>query len=83
MRHGVTRKRSTQRLKHRGNLFRKKLQIKGVSFNSRLKAFWIIGQRKAFYGQKISGSSCARKENVDIDILIKSMVTEKPYDLSE
>ena len=29
-RHGVTRKRSTKRLKHTGNLFRKKLQLTGV-----------------------------------------------------
>ena len=29
-RHGVTRKRSTKRLKHRGNLFRKNLQLIGV-----------------------------------------------------
>ena len=30
-RHGVTRKRSTKRLKDTGNLFRKKEQLKGVS----------------------------------------------------
>ena len=30
MRHGVTRKRSTKRLKHTGNLFRKNLQLKDV-----------------------------------------------------
>ena len=29
-RHGVTRKRSTKRLKHTGNLFRKNLQLKDV-----------------------------------------------------
>ena len=29
----------------------------------------IIGQRKAFYRQRIPESSCARKETVDIDIL--------------
>ena len=29
-RHGVTRKRSTKRLKHIKNLFRKNLQLKGV-----------------------------------------------------
>ena len=34
---GVTRKRSTERLKHTGNLFRKNLQL-NVSVNSRLKA---------------------------------------------
>ena len=29
----------------------------------------IIGQRKAFYRQRIPESSCVRKETVDIDIL--------------
>ena len=32
----------------------------------------IIGQRKAFYGQRIPESSSARKETVDIDILVTS-----------
>ena len=36
-RSGVTRKRSTKRLTHTGNLFRKNLQL-NVSVNSRLKA---------------------------------------------
>ena len=40
--------------------------------NSRLKATKIIGQRKAFYRQRIPESSCARKETVDIDILATS-----------
>ena len=30
MRHGVTRKRSTKRLEHTGNLFRKNIQLKDV-----------------------------------------------------
>ena len=30
MRHGVTRKRSTERLKHAGNQFRENLQLKDV-----------------------------------------------------
>ena len=30
MRYGVTRKRSTKRLRHTGNLFRMNLQLKGV-----------------------------------------------------
>ena len=41
-----------------------------MSVNSRLKAIQIIGQRKAFYRQRIPESSCARKETVDIDILV-------------
>ena len=40
--------------------------------NSRLKVTKIIGQRKAFYRQRIPESSCARKETVDIDTLITS-----------
>ena len=43
-----------------------------MSVNSRLKATKIIGQRKAFYKQRIPGSSCVRKETVDIDIHVKS-----------
>ena len=48
--------------------------------NSRLKATKIIGQRKAFYRQRIPESSYARKETVDIDILVTKhlgIVTEK------
>ena len=41
-----------------------------MSVNSRLKANKIIGQRKAFYRQRILESSCTRKETVDIDILV-------------
>ena len=43
-----------------------------MSVNSRLKPTKIIGQRKAFYRQRIPESSCARKEIVDIDILVTS-----------
>ena len=43
-----------------------------MSVNSRLKATKIIGQRKAFYRQRIPEFSCARKETVDIDILATS-----------
>ena len=53
MRHGVTRKGSTKRLKHRGNLFRKNLQLKDIC-NSRLKPTKIIGHTKAFYMQRIT-----------------------------
>ena len=65
--HRVTSERSTKRLKHTGNLFRKNLQSEYV--NSGMKVTKIIGQRKAFYRQN---SSCARKETVDIDILVTS-----------
>ena len=40
-----------------------------MSVDSRLKNTKIIGQRKAFYRQRIPESSCARKKIVDIDIL--------------
>ena len=43
-----------------------------MSINSRLKATKIIGQRKAFYRQINPKSSCARKETVDIVILVTS-----------
>ena len=43
-----------------------------MSVNSRLKATNIIGQRKAFYRQRIPEFSHARKEIVDIDILLAS-----------
>ena len=40
--------------------------------NSRLKATKIIGQRNAFYRQRIPESSCVRKETLNIDILVRS-----------
>ena len=64
-------KETQQKLKHTGNLFRKNLQLK-MSVNSRLKVTKIIGQRKAFIRQRIPESSIARKETVDIDILLTS-----------
>ena len=43
-----------------------------MSVNARLKATKIMGQRKAFYRQRIPESSCARKETVGIDTLVTS-----------
>ena len=43
-----------------------------MSVNSGLKATKIIGQGKAFYRQTIPEFSCAKKETVDIDILVTS-----------
>ena len=43
-----------------------------MSVNFTFKAIYNIGQRKAFYKQRIPESSCARKETVDIGILITS-----------
>ena len=42
------------------------------TFNSRLKATEIIGQRKSFYEQRIPEPSYVKKETVDIDILVTS-----------
>ena len=43
-----------------------------VSVDPKLKAIYIIAQRKAFFKQRIPESSFARKETVDIDILVTS-----------
>ena len=43
-----------------------------VSVNSRLEAIEIIGQRKAFYRQRIPDYSCTKKNTFDIDILVTS-----------
>ena len=43
-----------------------------MSVNSRLKATWVMVQRKAFYRQRIPGSGSVRKETVDIVILVTS-----------
>ena len=43
-----------------------------MSVNFGLKATKIIGQRKAFYRQRIPGFSYVRKEAVYIDILVRS-----------
>ena len=50
----------------------KKITAYRISVNSRIKATKIIGQKKAFYRQRIPESSRARKETVDIDILVTS-----------
>ena len=43
-----------------------------MSVNSRLKATKIIGQRKAFYRQRIPEPNSTKKETVDIDVLVTS-----------
>ena len=43
-----------------------------MSVNSGLKATKIIGKRKAFHRKRIPESSHAKKETVDIDILVTS-----------
>ena len=48
-----------------------------MSINSRLNTTKIIGQRKAFYKQRISGSSCAKKETIDIDVLVTSGIGDR------
>ena len=48
-----------------------------MSVNSGLKDTKIIGQRKAFYRQRIPVFSCVRKETVEIDILVTSRNGER------
>ena len=48
-----------------------------MSVNSRLKATKIIGRKKAFYRQRIPESNCARKETVDLDIIVTSKNGER------
>ena len=48
-----------------------------MSVNSRLKTTKIIGQRKAFYRQRIPESSSARKETIDMDNLVTSRNGDK------
>ena len=48
-----------------------------VSVDSRPTAIQIVGQGKAFYGQRIPESSCAKKGNVNIDILVISRNGDK------
>ena len=48
-----------------------------MSVNSRIKATEIIGQRKAFYRQRIPESSCARKETVEMRILVTSTNSDR------
>ena len=43
-----------------------------MSVNSGLKAAQIIGQRKTYYRHRIPEFSRARKETIDIDILVTS-----------
>ena len=43
-----------------------------MSVNSRRKATKTIGQRKEFYKQRTTESSCPRKETVFINILVTS-----------
>ena len=43
-----------------------------MSVNSRFKTIYIIGQTKAFYRQRIPEFSCARKETIDIEIIVTS-----------
>ena len=53
-----------------------------MSINYRLKAIEIVGQRKAFCRQRITESSCVRKETVNIDIRVKPRDDDRNYLLS-
>ena len=65
-------KKKHKKIKHTGNLLREHLQFKDLSVSSTLKATKIIGQRKTSHRQRIPQSSCARKETVEIDIVVTS-----------
>ena len=62
---------------HRGNCIERNPKKK-MSIN-RLKAIYIIDHRKAFCGQRIPESSCAKKETVSLG----RKVTEKSCNLLE
>ena len=62
----VTRK--GKKLKETGKLFRKNIKIKGIYINPRLKANYIVSQRKAFCRQRIAGPTCARKRTVETSL---------------
>ena len=49
-----------------------------MSGNSRLKATLIVGQKKAFYRQRIRKSSSARKETADINGKAGKEIPESP-----
>ena len=70
-RHGVTRK-EIQKILQDKKICLERTYCQKMSVISGLKATKIIGQRKAFYRQRIPEFSCARKETVDIDILVTS-----------
>ena len=48
-----------------------------MSVNSTLNATSIKGQRKPFYRLKIPESSCAKKETVEIDVLVRSRNSDR------
>ena len=48
-----------------------------MSANPRVKAIQITAQKKAFYRQRIPGSSCVRKVTVDIVIHVTSRNGDK------
>ena len=62
---------------HGTNIVLETIYNSKMSVNSRLKATKIIGQRKTFYRQRITESSCVKKETVDIDILVTSRNGDK------
>ena len=68
-------KKSAKRLKHTGNLLQEKPTVHRCLLILGLKPF--IGQRKAFYRQRIPEPSYARKETVDTDILVTSRNSDK------
>ena len=63
----------TKRLNHKRKSVQKEPTVKScLLILDWLKATNAIGQRKAFYRQRIPHSSCAKKETVDIENLVTS-----------
>ena len=63
----------TKRLNHKRKSVQKEPTVKSCLLNlDWLKATNAIGQRKAFYRQRIPHSSCARKDTIEFDIHVTS-----------
>ena len=63
---------SYKKKKHNKITGYRKSVYKKPTVNSRHKTTKIIGQKKAFCRQRTAESSCARKETVDIEVLVTS-----------
>ena len=56
-----------------------KKSVQKESINSRLKAIYIMDQKKAFYRQRTPEPSCAKKETADIDLLVISRNGDRKF----
>ena len=65
-------KKKHKKIKAYRNSVCKKPTVRRFLLTLTLNVIYIIGQRKAFYRQRIAESSCMRKETVEVDILVTS-----------